>query len=213
MKIFIISYNRLSSLRSMCKKLKGYDITIIDNNSTYPPLLEWLQNCGHNVIFNKFNGTHQALWIHHAELITDRFYCVTDPDLDISGIPDDWQDVLLRGLMENPDVVKAGFSLRLSDLPQNDYTKEVIEWESKFWQYKRKDFYLSDIDTTFAMYDAERDFGALPNNRFFSAVRSPEPYTARHLMWYNEQDISDEETYFIEHTSGYWSEKYKAWRQ
>ena len=69
-------------------------------------------------------------------------------------------------------------------------------------------FYLSDIDTTFAMYDNTRQFGKLPNNRFFSAVRSKD-YVCKHLPWYLTKEMTDEETYYQAHTGTYWSGKMK----
>lgn len=210
MKVFIISYNRLTPLKAMCEFLSQVDCTpiIIDNGSTYPPLLEWLTTCPYLVIAGD-NGGHQTLWNNHKYLITDRYYCVTDPDLDLSDIPLDFVEHLKQGLQLFPNVIKAGFGLRIDDLPENPYTAEVINWEKKFWETELKNgFYLSDIDTTFAMYDNTRQFGKLPNNRFFSAVRS-ETYVCKHLPWYLTKEMTDEEQFYQSHTSTYWSGKMK----
>lgn len=212
MKAFIISYNRLSPLKAMCEFLEKTGCTpiIIDNGSTYPPLLDWLFDCHYEVHVMYKNCGHQVLWNEMPRLITDRYYIVTDHDLDLSMIPHDYIDHLKQGLELFPHVIKAGFGLRIDDLPENDYTKDVISWEKKFWQTRLQNgFYHSDIDTTFAMYDKTRDFGELPNNRFFSAVRSAD-YVCRHLPWYNTKDnLTDEEKYYLEHTGTYWAGKFK----
>lgn len=213
MKAFIISYNRLTPLKKMCDFLytNGCEPIIIDNASTYPPLLEWLSNCPYEVHLRTTNGGHQVLWNELPHLITERYYIVTDHDLDISAIPTDFVKHLMNGLRLFPQVMKAGLSLSLDGLPENEYTKEVINWERKFWETElRNGFYLSDIDTTFALYDSQRNFGKLPNDKFFKAVRSDKPYTAIHLPWYNTlENMSEEETYYLANTGTYWAGKFK----
>lgn len=215
MKVFIICYNRLTPLKAMCEYLTntGAEVWIVDNNSTYEPLIDWLKICPYKVIYMLENYGHQVLWNEAYKFITDRYYCVTDHDLDLSQIPHDWIEVLKQGLIENKDVIKSGFSLQIDDLPENNYTKEVIAWETKFWQTERRGkFFLSDIDTTLAMYDRDRDFGKLPNDRFFSAVRADKPYTALHLPWYlTKESIENnpEEKYYFENTHTYWAGKMK----
>jgi len=213
MKVFIISYNRLTLLRNMCEWLnkKGCTPIIIDNGSTYPPLIEWFEDCPYKVHRMTDKDNHQVLW--NSGIIDeypDRYYCVTDHDLDFTGIPSDFLEVLMIGLNLFPQVVKSGFSLRISDLPDNAYTKEVRDWELKFWGDMQKGYYVADIDTTFALYDKTKGFGKLPNNKFFSAVRSAEPYTATHIPWHNTlENMSDEEKYYQEKTHTYWSTKMK----
>lgn len=206
MKAFIISYNRLTSTKKLAEDLTaaGCESILIDNGSSYPSLLEWYQTCNYQVHFLK--GEHKSLW--ESGLINrynERHYIVTDHDLDISQVPLDFVDYLMRGF-ENPTVVKSGLSLRIDDLPENEFTKEVKAWETKFWQPLRNGFYLADIDTTLAIYDHKR----LRPDNFFRAVRSAAPYSARHLPWYNEENISEEEQYYMEHLgqNGYWTRKY-----
>jgi hypothetical protein len=201
----------------MCEYLSdtGSEVIIIDNNSTYPPLVEWYHKCGYKVYLMEKNYGHLVYWKSGlVDEYKDRFYFVTDHDLDLSGVPYDYSDVLMKGLMLNPGVTKSGLSLRLDDLPENDYTKKVIDWEGKFWLNKKGSFYPADIDTTFALYDRERDFKKLPpeGNKFFHAVRSEAPYSARHLFWYETMETiskNPEEIFYQENTNTYWSEKMK----
>ena len=215
MKALIIAFNRLTMLRNLADELNkaGLEVVIIDNNSTYPPLLEWYSETKYEVVRLNYNGGHQILWNDLSYLITEKYYIVTDHDLDISGLPADWVDVLRSGLDLFPNVIKSGLSLKIDDLPENEYTKEVIKWESKYWQRELKNgFYLSEIDTTLAMYDKTRNFGKLPNDRFFSAVRSDNPYTAVHVPWYlTKESLADdeEEQYYQNSVTTYWSGKFK----
>jgi hypothetical protein len=225
MKCFIINFNRLTLTKNMCQWLamQGHSPIIIDNLSTYPPLIEWyMGECPYMVYMLKENLGHLALWKSGIlDNFSDEFYVVSDPDLSLDGIPLDWEEVLRRALDNNPQVTKAGFSLRIDDLPKNEYTKEVIKWESRFWQTKQDSLgnYRSDLDTTFSLYERSRDFGALPpeGNKFHWAVRTPHPYTARHLPFYNTKEsiLADpEELYYHNSVTTYWSGilKQKLWK-
>lgn len=216
MRVFIIMYNRLTWPLAMCEYLSdtGCEVVLVDNASTYPPLLEWYKNCPYKLIRMDKNWGHQVVW--KSGLINDyddEFYCVTDHDLDLSNIPVDYINVLHKGLEAFPDVVKSGFSLEINDLPSNKFTKEVVNWENKFWQSSQKGIYLhSNIDTTFALYDKKRDFGPLPpeGNRFYWAARSARPYTAKHLPWYiTKENMNEEEQFYQDNTHTYWSQKLK----
>jgi hypothetical protein len=126
----------------------------------------------------------------------DQYYAVTDPDLDLSGVPRDYLDVLMRGLTGNSEVIKAGLSLRIDDLPTNAFTAQILVKEEKYWQADRdlNGFYVAGIDTTFAIYDRER----LLNQKFYWSLRSPEPYVARHLPWYlTRENLTIEELFYL----------------
>jgi hypothetical protein len=222
MKVFIIMYNRLTWPIKMCEFLSntGCEVILIDNNSTYPPLLEWYKSCPYELWLLEKNEGHFGPWkTGIIDRYTDRYYIVTDHDLDLSMVPPDYVSFLKKGLDNNPDVVKSGLSLRIDDLPDNPFAKEAHDWELKFWQTPRDrdGFYQSTLDTTFALYDRERGWGEFPggspsNDKFFSAVRAPSPYTARHLLWYETKESianNEEELYYHNNTGTYWSEKLK----
>lgn len=211
--------NRLTWPKAMCEFLAstGCKVILIDNDSDYPPLLEWYQKCPYTLYRLNENLGHLAVW--KSGIINgfkDQRYIVTDPDLDLSGIPHDYVEVLMKGLELNPSVIKSALSLEINDLPDNPYAKQAYEWELKFWQTKKKDgFYHSSTDTTFAMYDKGRKWGEFPggepsNNKFFDAVRSDRPYTTKHLPWYQTpENMTEEEKYYHERTDRYWSQKFK----
>lgn len=218
MNVFVIAFNRLTMLRNLCDHIyaTGHEPIIIDNSSSYQPLLDWYDNeCLYKVHRMSKNYGHQVFWAAKIkELYPERFYAVTDHDLSLEGVPSDYIGFLLKGLKYNPLVVKAGLSLRIDDLPNNPYANEAKNWEQKFWLSKQDNlgFYSSPIDTTFAVYDSLREFGELPNDRFFSAVRSPAPYVAKHIPWYNTKESiegDEEEQYYLSQTCTYWAEKFK----
>jgi len=218
-KVFIIMYNRLSWPKQMSEFLSdtGCEVILIDNNSTYKPLLDWYDtSCPYKVHRLNENLGHKVFWKSglHKEY-SDQFYVVTDHDLDISNIPHDYINLLHEGFKNNPTVIKSALSLEIDDLPDNIYAKKVYDWEIKWWRNMQDPmgFYRSDADTTFALYDRNREYLEFPDtDRFFSSVRSPRPYVARHLPWYlTKEDINtnEEERYYQLNTTTYWSTIFK----
>ena len=63
--IIINNYNRLTMLKKLIDSLtsRGYtNIVILDNQSAYPPLLEWYAKCQFEVIRLPKNYGFKALW-------------------------------------------------------------------------------------------------------------------------------------------------------
>lgn len=212
MKAFVISYNRLTWTKNLCENLAdlGCEVILIDNGSTYEPLLDWYGICPFKIHFLPSHFGHKSLWESGLiKIYQDEYYIVTDHDLDISQVPKDFIDVLRSGL-ELKEVVKCGLSLKLSDLPDNIYTKKVVDWETKFWEMpKTENFFYSDIDTTLAVYSKAR-LEEIPN--FFCALRADKPYEARHLPWYNApENLTEEEMFYMKNIRrcAYWTEQFR----
>lgn len=205
--IFILSYNRLVCLKQLVDYLCscGYseNIVIVDNASTYPPLLKYLANTKFKVVRLTKNYGHLALWKSRCfdDTINRVPFVLTDcdviPDLDC---PKDFLKHFYQVLRKDSSITKVGFSLSISDLPDEyDRKDEVISWEMQHWltQYKSTEFYCAPIDTTFALYR--------PNIRpymqnWWRSLRSNYPYVARHYPWYitckSGADVLAEEEYY-----------------
>jgi len=197
-KTFIINFNRLTLPKTMAEWLaaRGCDVMFIDNASDYPPLLEYYHNCPFDVVRMDRNYGHTVIWDCNVldQLDIHGRYIVTDPDLDLSGVPDDFISVLNRGLDTHRDVDKCGLSLRIDDLPDTSEGRYIREHEAKYWKRQNSSgFYDADVDTTLALYREGVDWYS------HRAVRAPFPYTARHVSWYYD-DLSqltpDELNYF-----------------
>lgn len=210
--VFIISYNRLSYLSATIVALEKYGISnihIIDNNSSYPPLLEFYEKCRYDVIRLEENGGHLVFWNNSIfDEYRKDFYIVTDPDIvPIEGCPEDFIERMFNVLRRYPFVKKVGFSLKLDDIPSNSiFSNEAIKWEKQFYKTydKKSDAYYSIIDTTFALYSPDCISENIP---FLRAFRLGAPYQANHLPWYKKQDdITEEDVYYSNHkTNGWWN--------
>src|SRR5207248_460339 len=99
------------------------------------PLLQWYDGCPFRVVRLDHNLGPLAAWLSGTvEREAGQYYVVTDPDLDISGVPRDLMEVLRAGLKAYPDVNKVGLSLELRDLDITVSTaRDVVRWEQQFW--------------------------------------------------------------------------------
>lgn len=214
--IIINNYNRVTFLRQLIQGLeeRGYrNIHILDNQSDYQPLLEWYETCPYEVIKLGKNYGFKAIWESGVyKRFRHSFYVYTDSDLAIDeDCPEDFMKVFLDILKRYPTTLKAGFGIHIDDIPDHYKMKEeVIKNESRFWQKElEKGVYEAQIDTTFALY---RPYCYGPANKHHLMIRTGAPYLLRHLPWYVDMDnLSDEEYYYIHHTSQstHWTKKAK----
>lgn len=214
--IIINNYNRLTFLTQLIDSLesRGYrNIFIIDNNSTYPPLLAYYDKCPYTVFRLENNLGFRAIWCCYVYgLFKHSFYVYTDSDIVLhEDCPEDFMKVFLKALKKHPRCMKVGFGLAIDDLPICYKNREqVIRHESQFWE-KPIDplFYEAQIDTTFALY---RPYCYGHSDGRHLMLRSGKPYIARHAPWYVDSDnLSDEEQYYIASCSQatHWSEQAK----
>jgi len=219
--IIINNFNRLDSMKKLIESLekRGYtNIFIIDNLSTYPPLIEYYKTCRYTVFQLDRNIGWKALWKSGIyKKFRNDFFVYTDSDVvPIEECPDDFLLFFLKTLKKYKLAQKVGFSLKIDDLPDCfAMKKEVILWERQFFQRKRDEFlYLAPIDTTFALY---RPYGKR-RHAFYNIemYRTAFPYMARHLPWYIDSENPDEENlYYItqNHVRTSWSRRGKEFLQ
>jgi hypothetical protein len=171
--------------RAMIGHIERFDalagILVVDNGSTYPPLLEFYRQTPHEVVFLGNLG-HTAPWSPEvlARIATD-YYVVTDPDLDLEDTPRDCLLHLMRCLQRFPRAGKIGLGLRFDDVPrESPYFHHVHSLERRYWELPLVDGLIrpAPVDTTFAIYHK-----ALLNRYAIGGARTDYPYTARHPPW------------------------------
>jgi hypothetical protein len=208
--VYINNFNRLGSLKGMIdffKEIKTTRVIVVDNGSTYPPLLEWYKrHCPAQIVYLDGNFGHHAPWrqriipgwLEFQDTWGSGFYIETDPDLDLTGVPKDLIDVLIQGFTIRQESVKVGLSLEIEDVP--DSARERVEKnERHYWAQPITDqFFFAPVDTTLALYRART-----PHNmaiRIDPALRTNRPYCARHVPWYNDpNNLSEEDKYYYQH--------------
>jgi len=225
MTIFIMNYNWLEWTKKQVQFYEscGHKVIIVDNGSTYPPLLQWYKDCHYTVLTTKgakLSCQNRFIWemgLHN--MIDDNYYAVTDSDLGVSHIPRDFADVLIADIERNPEIIKSGFSLAVDDLPDNPYANKYRASETQhICGTDTFGFIEKPVDTTFAIYSKERcnnldklwkkegdtapvgDNAFLDDRYFYRAHRSPAPYMANHMPWYMDVNSLNEEQ--LHHISG-----------
>ena len=211
--IFIISYNRLSHVKQMIEWLEQMgktNIIIIDNASSFPPLLEYYKTIPYNVIYMDQNYGHLVFWSHpRFKEYRKSFYIVSDPDVcPVEECPNDFVEHFLDVFEKHPHVTKVGFSLKIDDLPPDGlFTEEVVKWEKRFRQTRIKEGWLTGLDTTFALYGPDWISGE--HYSWNRAIRCNPPYELRHLPWYKQKmKVTEEDVYYSEHKKesiGFWT--------
>jgi hypothetical protein len=198
--IYICSRDRVACLRRLVDWLEaaGHErITILDNASTYEPLIDYLKATPHDVVALGANLGKRAIWA--AGLTPQEFFVYTDPDIVPTGdCPLDAVAVLRDALARYP-YPKVGLGLYTDDLTSGALppflARELTEWENGpviRGQSLDRYVYVSAVDTTFAMYR--------PGGQFcYQALRTHAPYEARHLGWYSEANPTEEDLYYLEH--------------
>jgi hypothetical protein len=191
--------DRLESLAELVAWLERADqgpILLVDNDSTYPPLLDYFERTSHEVIRLGQNAGPYAPWTSGIVpgRLAGQWYASTDPDIvPDEGCPLDALAYFYDVLQRYPAYPKAGFGLRIDDLPDcYRFAAEVRDWERRFWANTLEPgLYAAPIDTTFALYRPDVGF------QIDTAIRTGEPYTAHHTAWYIDSDNpSDEERWY-----------------
>lgn len=209
--IIINNFNRLSFPQQLITRLEGWgyhNIIILDNNSTYPPLIEFYKQTKHEVIHLKENKGYMALWNSDIfERFRRSYYVYTDPDvLPLQSCGENFLADMLVTLKKYAEIEKLGLALCIHDLPSHYAFKEqVIALEKAYWQKKvDTDLYDAPVDTTFALYKPL----ARGNADQCKAYRLNGKYGAQHLPWYEDSaHPSEEEMYYRAHVSknsSYW---------
>ena len=176
-------------------------IYVIDNDSSYPPLLAFLAALEDGrtapVIRLDRNVGHLAVWREKllASLGIDTEYVYTDPDIvPAECCPGDVVAGLQAVLADNPRVAVAGLGLRLDDLPDTyRFKAEAIAWERQFWLAPAASrLFHSQVDTTFALY---RPGSGHCLGR--PAIRTGWPCVAAHTSWYaDDRKPSEEDAWY-----------------
>lgn len=199
--IFIICRDRFSCTIDLINWFEkcgyGERIYLIDNDSTYEPLLEYYKSTSHNVIKTGGNHGHLAPWTLNIiqEKAKDEYYIVSDPDvLPIEECPLDAIAYFRHILNKYPDRTKVGPNLKIDDIPDCYHLKNnVIKHESQYlhWHSPEPGLIFAPIDTTLALYkpNAGQDFSY--------SIRTHYPYMARHTPWYiDSENLTEEEKHY-----------------
>lgn len=201
--IILNNFNRLTTTKKLADDLSklGYtNIHILDNKSTYPPLLEWYSQCPYTV--ELLDGNLGQLAVYNSGYINKFQGWVAYSDSDIEINPNTPQGFVehMTQVAERHNRIKSGLALKIDDIPNTRYGLYVKWLESRYWKQELEpDIYSAHVDTTFSVIQVGQPFT-------YEAVRLAGNYTARHIPWYLDyENLSPEELFIIEHSSSEFS--------
>lgn len=180
------------------------EIIIIDNDSTYEPLINWYNKLavswGMNiqVRYHKNYG-HTALWGTEIYKELGDYFIYTDSDIILpESLPLDWKKIMFSVMESYPEYNKIALGLRIDDLPDHyRYKNQVIRNESRWWVEEiEKNIFRADTDTTFALM---KNFG----DNCYNSLRICRPdLLCRHHGWYLDlTNLDEEEKYYLANVS------------
>jgi FkbM family methyltransferase len=193
--VYVIAFNNPTYVQSMINQLRhkciSSNVIIVDNGSTFPPMIELLQIEekveGTKVIRMERNFGHKVV---EQYISTPDRYIVTDPDLLFNR--DMPSDVIMH-LVRIADETKSrnvGLALsipknELKPLPNYFRGMSLIEWENQFWRtpiesVNKYELYAADIDTTFK----------LVSKMYCSkSLRVAGEFACKHMPWFVNSEI------------------------
>ena len=210
--VFIPTFNNPTFLRSMVAQLQQRsltNITVLDNASTYPPMLELLDELSGSVSVRRLAanvGPRGAFQVPELWDTMPPIFCLTDPDLRFNpAMPDLFVERLLE-VSERYSCGKVGLALDISDpralrdddFKINDAWYKVWEWEAQFWKTEvEPQVFEAPVDTTFALYNKAHFDLAEP----LRALRVAGNFTCEHLPWRKDLVIPTDELDFYRATN------------
>ena len=182
------------------------EIMIIDNDSTYLPLLNWYKTVKNRIdIRYGTNDGHRAVWVRgiHKELLN--YFVYTDSDIHLNeNLPKDYKSVM-NTFMQKYDMDKCGLAISIDDIPDHYALKEqIIRNESRWWlDEPEEDVFIADTDTTFCMI---KNIG----DNMYSSVRiGRKDFICKHTPWYLDlNNLSEEEKFIYENHNPHFLTQY-----
>ncbi|QOW10880.1 hypothetical protein Q73A0000_11190 [Kaistella flava (ex Peng et al. 2021)] len=208
--VIIINFNQLYYLKQLINFLQKRDfsnIVIIDNASSYKPLLEYYRKIKDKVVVESLeNNLGHDVFFKNKKLqkkYGKGFYFLTDSDIiPNEKLPDDFATTMLNYLFKYyKRVNKVGFAIDTQNIPDYYPLKEKVNiWEKRYWLAEiEKEVYFANIDTTFALYKPKYPKTFFKLFDFMTGLRLAGNFTCKHGGWYiDPKNLTEENRYYIQ---------------
>lgn len=218
--VVINSFNQLYYLKNIVSKFldEGFlNIVIFDNQSSYPPLLDYLREVvsDNRVFVIYYNENKGPRYFFTNGLYRFMFgggaFLYTDPDLTWDKLSDDFVS-RFYDLTVKYGVFKVGSALTIpgSDLVKHGLPKikqdgkefSVEEFEGRYWKDEVEvGLYNSPIDTTLHLFNPLYYSGT----SIITGLRvAGEGYELKHLPWFEDDPCPLEEIDFYKAANDKW---------
>eukprot|EP00592_Proboscia_alata_P007598 CAMPEP_0194366618 /NCGR_PEP_ID=MMETSP0174-20130528/14665_1 /TAXON_ID=216777 /ORGANISM="Proboscia alata, Strain PI-D3" /LENGTH=339 /DNA_ID=CAMNT_0039141907 /DNA_START=243 /DNA_END=1262 /DNA_ORIENTATION=- len=220
--IFVLSRDRVGALKKSVESYQQtfaslYEIIILDHNSTYPPMIEYLKRMQdekqftvHFLQSEKWDDALSESSRFIEQYLKDHphagYYVFTDSDIAFYHTQSDVLLFYAANLASCPKIEVVGPALKISDIP-NHYTFGEAQWligHQGFWSsppnlatWKGIGYHVvkNPIDTTFAMRRRKTTFNRMINGG--NTLRCYAPYVATHTDWYlNSSSLPEDKVWY-----------------
>lgn len=201
--VVINSFNQYTYLKNLIDKLTKNEfrnIIVVDNNSTYPPLLKYYNEVNQTgraevILYGENKGPHFFHMKGVYKLFGSLPHLYSDPDIDFDGLSTNFLTELMT-VSEKYSMFKVGPALEIPDSSEIDTNMYCIqdgvrwtisEWESRYWkdQVEIGLYYPGQIDTTFHLFNPAY-FKA--GSDLIDGIRIGKPgFIFKHLPWYKHK--------------------------
>jgi hypothetical protein len=218
LKVVVNNRNRLTTTRNMVEHLlrlnPRQEIVILDNASTYPPLMEWYQSVNENPerwptlqIRLLPNLGHLAFWNSNMQGEVGEYFVYSDSDIELDPeMPHNWALQMIN-LIEKYEINKVGLSIRIDDIPDHyPHKSQVLRDQAGCWKEEAEpNVFWGDTDTTFCLI---RNVGGNPYRSLRVARKG---FKSRHTPFYLDfEDLSPEELYVLDNHDGRFHTQYTS---
>lgn len=227
--IIVPVFDLVTYAKFMVSQLLDYGLEnfiICDNNSTYPPMIEYLDELSKTQRVVRFDeNLGPRVFAERPEFLSimPEYFIITDPDLIFNpNLPKSFLSKMIR-IIEMYGISKVGFAIDIEENKDRFFNQnQVFVWEENYWKnkveiYKEADpIYSAPIDTTFCMHKKQNIINELKANPMgitsTSAFRIAGRFTCEHMGWWKEQPISKEEEEYYNNTQ-LWASTYNEKRK
>jgi hypothetical protein len=215
--VYIPTFNNPTYTNNFINQLERLNlsmITVVDNASTYPPMVKLLHEISSKyelIRLNENRGPHLLIRdLNYYEKLPN-YFILSDPDIEISrNIPEDFVKTLIE-ISEEFKIGKVGLALAIPNeeellekfIYMDGEKRSLIEWEEQFWENEvgktshGDSIFLTTLDTTFALYN--KKYFNLEDR--YKSLRIGGRYTSKHLGSYAKTIVPQEENeYYLSNT-------------
>jgi hypothetical protein len=215
--VVINSFNQYTYLKNLLEKLEsdGFrNFMIVDNNSTYTPLLAYydeLNKSGKAAVI--FYGENKGPHFFHMKGVYKLFgslpHIYTDPDLDYDFLAPTFLTELMT-VSEKYSMFKVGPALQIPQPSEIDETMycvqdgvkwSIADWESRYWKEQVDEglFYPGHIDTTFHLFNPT--YFKVGSDLIDGIRVGKDGFVFKHIPWYKDKHIPSQEKSHYAHSA------------
>jgi hypothetical protein len=216
--VVVNSFNQYTYLKNLLEKLEsdGFrNFMIVDNNSTYAPLLSYYDELNKSgkaavILYGENKGPHFFHMKGVYKLFGSLPHIYTDPDLDYDFLAPTFLTELMT-VSEKYSMFKVGPALQIPhsyEIDEMMYCDQdgvrwgIADWESRYWKEQVDEglFYPGHIDTTFHLFNPT--YFKVGSDLIDGIRIGKDGFIFKHLPWYkNKISPKDESDFYANHVT------------